>query len=534
MAENEHRENKLVNVDVTQEQRNYVYENRRYVGRTESVGYVAWDMAQSFNINSFSGRFANNILQIDFTLQQISQTINGVWDIVNDIFTAAIVDKTRTRWGKFKPYLVLLAGPGTLGGIINWILPFFFMGTDPTYIPKFLAYLVLGFVMEGIGTFTSIAQGGLLSTISPHPVERTRLITMVNFWSGFLGEKLPEQLMTVLLDLVGNGLLKPKDGNLTKMYTKVFSGMGIFTVTVGGLASLWFNVIVKERVMQSIERPSIRQGIRSILTNRPILLLTASDILGTISISAGGMQDYYIEVLNFASMVFFAGIPGAIIHPFSYAVVPWFRRRFSTRFLYFYTYIVSKISMIPVFLFGSMGGMDNGMYKKRIPMGIALALQETVFMTQYGLGRVVRAEMQNEAMDFCEWKNGYRTEAMTSVAKGLAVKFGKIIVNNINLQLKKWIGYDQTRYIKGEKQSDKTQYLLFTSATILPVVSSILSALPMLFWNLNKKEREIMYAELLERRAKMANTATDGDLEKMDELARDQMDIANYNKGRKL
>ena len=45
--------------------REYVYENRRYVGMKESVWYVVYDMCQSFNIDSFSGRFITSILQID-------------------------------------------------------------------------------------------------------------------------------------------------------------------------------------------------------------------------------------------------------------------------------------------------------------------------------------------------------------------------------------------------------------------------------------------------------------------------------------
>lgn len=520
---------------VTQDQRNYVYENRRYVGRKETIGYVAWDMAQSFNINSFESRFINNILQISFTFQQLTKLINGIWDIVNDIFTASIVEKTRTRWGKFKPYLILLAGPGTLGTVLYWLMPAFFPNSDPDYIPKFLFYLVLALVREGIGTFQGIAQGGLLATITPHPVDRSRLITQVNFWSGFLGEKLPEQLMTVVLDLVGNGILKPGPGSsINKLLTKVFCGMGVFTVTVGGAISLWFNMITRERVMQSIERPSVMQSVRSIINNRPILMLTASEILGTVSISGGSKTDYFIEVLNFASMVFFAGIPGAIVHPFSYMVVPWFRRKFSTRFLYFYCYILSQITMLPVFLLGSIGGRDNGLYKNKLMMGIFLAVQEAVFMTQYGLSKVVKAEMYNEAMDYCEWKNGYRTEAMTSVAKGLSVKFGRIFTDILNLQIKKWIGYDQTLYLKGQKQSDRTQYFLFMSFTLLPLFSSILSVLPMIFWNLNKHSRETMYAELLERRSNMSNTATNADDDELAALAKEQMQISQLNKDRKL
>ena len=60
-------------------------------------------------------------------------------------------------------------------------------------------------------------------------------------------------------------------------------------------------------------------------------------------------------------------------------------------------------------------------------MAIALTLWETLFMIFYGVRKVIPTEMYNEAMDYCEWKNGYRTEGMTSVAQGLAQKLSSIV-----------------------------------------------------------------------------------------------------------
>ena len=104
----------------TDEELRYVYENRRYVGTKETVGFVLWDAAQSLNINTYSTRFITNIVKIDLGYQAIAKAINSVWDIVNDIFTAAIVEKTRTRWGKFRPYMLGLAVPGCVLTLIYW------------------------------------------------------------------------------------------------------------------------------------------------------------------------------------------------------------------------------------------------------------------------------------------------------------------------------------------------------------------------------------------------------------------------------
>ena len=99
--------------------------------------------------------------------------------------------------GQFKPYLVALGIPGTIGTCIYWLMPILFSGRGQEDIWKFIGYLVLMVVREGAGTFRAIAQKGIQATITPHPVDRTRLITIADFVSGARGEKLPEQIMTI-------------------------------------------------------------------------------------------------------------------------------------------------------------------------------------------------------------------------------------------------------------------------------------------------------------------------------------------------
>lgn len=101
--------------------------------------------------------------------------------------------------------------------------------------------------------------------------------------------------MTVMLDLISRDKI-----NIS--YEKMFVGMGLFTAIVAGAGALWFFLICKERVMQSVETPSVKASIKSIINNKPILLMTLSQILGSFAVG-GSKQDYYIDVLNFASSV---------------------------------------------------------------------------------------------------------------------------------------------------------------------------------------------------------------------------------------
>ncbi len=87
------------------------------------------------------------------------------------------------------------------------------------------------------------------------------------------------------------------------------------------------------------------------------------------------------------------------------------------------------------------------------------------------------------------------------------------------------IGYDQTLYLKGERQSDDVQYYIFAIFSAVPMITSILCVIPMLFYDLQGEKRDRMYAELLARRAHIAQVATGGDKEAIAQAAKEQMSV---------
>ena len=512
--------------EYSDEQLSYVYENRRYVGTKETVGFVLWDAAQSLNINLYATRFISNIVKVDLGYQAIAKAINSVWDIVNDIFTAAIVEKTRTRWGKFRPYLLGLALPGFVLSMLYWMMPLFVGGQSTKAMGKFILFLVLEVAREGVGTFQGIARTGLLSTITPHPVDRTRLITLANFASGQFGEKLPEQIMTIVLDLIDNKKLSTATFSTAQQLMMSFVGMGSFCTIVSSVMSFWFFMNSKERIMQSIKSPKVSDSLRSIVNNKPILLITLSEFLSGFGIS-GSKSDYYIDVLHFGSMTMIAGIPAAPLSPISFAYVPWFRRHFSSRLLYIVSHYINNFLLVFVFLFGCIGfnpkTFKGGLFRSKLAMFFAMATWEVLWTLFYGLRSVIGTELYNEAMDYCEWKNGYRTEAMTSVAKGLAAKVATSVSSVVTTALKKIVGYDQNAYTDGTEQPDYVKFYLFAMFTIVPAVTGAFGIIPMLFYDLTGKKKELMYAELLERRKQASVVASTGDSEALAALSEETM-----------
>lgn len=488
---------------VKEQSKSAVPKDRRYVGSKETFAYILDDIAQSFNIGKYDDVFKMNILKIDLKLQSLTNTVIGIWDIINDLFLAALVDKTRTRWGKFKPWLVVYAIPGVLMSVIYWALPMFF-GTSGvgSNIPKFAIYLVLQIFSNLAGSLIAIVRQGMTSTITPNIIDRTRLITSANLLSGFV-EKAPEILMGVLIDIYINSpanreLMVSNPDMYQSGYSRMFVLGGIITAVVSGLFALVYSFVAKERVMQTIDRPSVFGSIKSVATNKPLLLITLSEFLGAFSLNSG-TNLYYIEVLNLASMSTIVGIPGAVVSPISYSYVPWARSKFSTKALWIAGSHVDSVLMLGVYAAGELlnfGGKKG--YENLAVMIPSFMLRETIWMFFWGIRNVIPAEMRNEAIDYGEWKNGFRTEGMTGVAKGLVTKMVNTAKGAIQPLLFGLFGYDPNK--NQGAQTPQARHALFWMCTLLPVVTGILSIIPQLFYDLQGEKRDRMYMELRERR----------------------------------
>ncbi len=470
-----------------------VYRSYNYVGTKETVAYLFNDWSNCFNINGYKNRFIWDVVKIDFGIQAIVGLFTGVWDVVNDVFISALVDGTRTRLGKFRPYLILMQIPLSLLGILYWFLPYMFPNTAGTYVPKLIFFFVFGVVTETAGTFTDIARAGYMSTVTPNPNERVRLITLAELLTGYMGEDMPTFILGILYDFVTTGRWKAP---LRSIF--VFMGAGTAAVSCG--FTFWFFLVSKERVPQTIERPDIKQGFLAIVKNYPVFLMALSDFFGHFAVGMNE-RDYWIDVHGANTMInsalAVAGLVSGPVGSISYAFVQPLRKRFSSKFLWVGADVYGDVLCVIFFTVG----MINNNYKKLMPMLIVYGFREIFAKLLFGVNKVINADLWNEAMDYCEWKSGYRMEATTGVAKSLVLKLQNVVRASVFNVIMKKIGYVQG--LKIGTQSEKTKRWEFILCAIMPTITGALGIVPKLFWPITKKKRAQMYYELAEQRNRM-------------------------------
>ena len=478
--------------------------DRRVVSRKETIGYMFFDGSAGFNIDSQKELFVDSILRINLNKQSLYNVFAGVWDVVDDIVIGGIIEKTRTRWGKFVPYFFFTGLPYALLVSLFWLLPAFFSEAhvnNDNYLPKFIAYVVLELLLETVSNFKAVATSGYLSTITPYPSDRRRLLAVTKYCNLFYAG-LPNTIIEFLLDFITHGLIKSPDSGSHGLISRVLMTFGPCTGIVAGLVVLWYSTIAKERVHQSIEVPRIRESLLVVFTNKPVLMYMISNALGSFSTGIF-TNNYYRWVLFQTTFETFAGIPSVFFQPLGFAKYNALSAKHSTKALYMLAQTTPKACYIPVFLYGMLFKTKDGkrFFQNRLPMFPITALWEIVFASFQGINSISGDEIRNECNDYIEWKTGCRNEATLSVASTILCKIPLRLNNVLTPKLKLWIGYDPTAYTEVRPQPERAQKWIFAMSTLIPACLALLSILPMFAYKIDKTTRDKMYAELNARRS---------------------------------
>ena len=492
--------------EVNKQLRQYTDVDRRVVSRKETIGYILFTSFRDFNINGHKDIFAETILKISLNLQSVYNAFAGVWDIVDDIIIGGVVEKTRTRWGKFIPYMAMSGIPLAVMAVIYWLLPYIFGQehcNDLNYMPKFLIWAALELMNEVVENFRNVAVGGYMSTITPYPTDRRRLIS-ISSYSAVILSRLPDLVIEFSMDFITNGLIKSVKSS-EEALKKAFSILGPVTMVVSAVVITWYCSIARERVHQKIETPKIIESLKVVFTNKPLLAKMISNAFGSFGTGVS-TNDYYRYVLYMTTFETIAGIPSVFFQPFGFAKYNALASRFSTKSLYMVSQVAAKTFYIPLWFYGRFLKTRSGKYffQSRVAMLPVTAVWECIYATFWGVKSISGNEIDNECNDYIEWIYGQRNEATLSVASTIICKIPSRLNGILQPQFKKWIGYDQTAYAEAREQTFRAQKWLFAFATIITAFTVLGSMIPMFWYNIDKDTRDRMYQELNERRVKIA------------------------------
>lgn len=295
---------------------------KRYVGVKETLIYGIANGGQVIGYNLVRQQltlFLVTVFGIPWQAVTIMISVMGVWDTLNDPMMGTIVDKTRTRYGKLRPYLLLVPIPLGIFTVLFFGGAEFLKNVDsPT--TKIVYMCITYFLWEFFYTIGDIPFWGLSAAISPNPDDRSRVITSARLISGAIGG-LVAPIISIFIDLQNKGTIGIDMRQLFLIFGIVGGtlGMGLFSLA---------GIFTRERVVQTSKEPKISDCFKALFKNKPLILIVISNILGTVeSIADTFTQYFYLFTLGSASYSIIAGVPGVITGFVAYTFIPALEKR---------------------------------------------------------------------------------------------------------------------------------------------------------------------------------------------------------------
>lgn len=474
----------------------------RYVSPKETLAYGFANSGQVFGYNLVAGGYLSLFFTKVFGIpaEAVSAMILflGIWDTVNDPLMGAIVDKTRTRYGKLRPYLLLVPLPLAIATILLFSGPLILADTKQTII-KIIYMYVSYFLWELCYTLGDIPFWGMSAAISPSPSDRTRCISSARFLSGIIGG-LSTSFLVLLMDASENNIIGLS-------LPQVFCLMAVIASTFGiGLFSL-AGFKCKERVVQTVKEPSVIEGFKVLFKNKPLLLIVCGNILGTLSSLSGVFQTYYFaEVVNINSLFLIINLPGTIFGWVTYLLIPKLKKKLDNRQIIFFNGFTRVVVATIVFLIGMNSYSD---IRVIIPL---LLIQNLIFSFFNTVNMVVPTEMIGDTIDFMEWKTGERNEGVSFSVLTFVGKLTGSVSTSIATAVLPLIGltYQEVNGAQTTIKGDHTDLWIWAFFILIPHILGLLSLIPYIWYDLTGEKLTKIRADLKERQEELSKKVSGG------------------------
>ncbi len=292
---------------------------------SEKVGYGFGDMASSMFWKIFSAYlpfFYTNVFGLPLELAGVLFLVTKIWDAVSDPMMGVMADRTRSRWGKYRPWLLFMSLPFALCGVLLLTTPDF--GATGKAVWAFVTYILMMTIYTGI----NVPYGSLLGVMTEDTTEKT-VFSSYRMFFAYVGSFIVlgawEPMVRFFNGWLGTDSAYPGDPKAWQY------GMICVAVVCLVLFLLTF-LLTKERV-KTTPKTGVLQDLGTLFRNAPWWVLLGAILFFNLMnaaryttipyyfasvISADATLEIFGLVFAFTSSVFFligefANLPGVAI-----------------------------------------------------------------------------------------------------------------------------------------------------------------------------------------------------------------------------
>ncbi|MCL3782623.1 MFS transporter [Prolixibacteraceae bacterium JC049] len=437
----------------------------------EKVGYSLGDTASHFvwdMVGFWILIFYTDTFGISAAAAGTIMLIARFWDMISDPIMGIIADRTKTRWGKFRPYILWMAIPYSVLAVLTFTTPDF--GETGKIIYAGVTYFLLMTVFTAI----NLPYSSLGAVMTSDSFERTSL-NSYRFIFAFIGQLIVSGTALTLALYFGNG-----DRAAGYQYTLIlFASISLI------LFFITFKT-TKERIQPPKEqKESLKEDFRNLMKNRPWLILFFVGIISFImfaiqNLSVAYYFKYYIGNEPNVQLFNVIGTIALIVTiPFSKPLA----KRFGKKNVFLASSLLSGLFFICLYI----PDAENltMIYVFNILAKMAYAPAVPLLWT-----------MLADTADYSEWKSGRRATGLVFSAATFAQKAGW----GIGGALAGWL-LAIFQFTANAEQSETAITGIKLMISVIPGILYMSCAVLLYFYNIDHSTCLIMKKELDARRA---------------------------------
>ncbi len=446
---------------------------------TEKVGYGMGDFAsnlfwQMFSI--FMAKYYTDVFLLGAATMGTMMLVTRVADAFFDPMIGTIADRTSTRWGHFRPYLLWMAIPMALTAVLAFTTPSYTGTAKVVY-----AYVTLTIMMFAYSAI-NIPYSALLGVLTPNSEDRTSVCSY-RFVMAFLPVFIIVNATIPMVTYFGGDANSPAGWQMTMI---VFSALAV--------VCYWITfAMTKERVKpEPKEKGSLSTDIKDLFKNRPwvvlcvvgIAALTYANIRGTVIV-------YYFDYVVPNGRPYFGAVmtTGAIGFIVGVMLTAPLSKVFGKRNFYMVSMSLAALLTIAYYFVPP----DN------IPL--VWAGHGLISLLAAPTAPLVWA-MYADTADYSEWKNGRRATGLVFSAASLAQKFGWAIGGGGAGWLLAYFGY-----MPNVVQNAETVNGIMLMVSVIPAVAALIAVVALWFYEIDENMVKQMATDLAERRGPKLKSA---------------------------
>ncbi|MFC2761463.1 MAG: MFS transporter [Prevotella denticola] len=465
---------------------------------SEKIGYGLGDMSSSMFWKLFGAYlmiFYTDVFGISAAVVGTMFAVTRVWDSFFDPVVGAVADRTSSRWGRFRPYLLFLAVPFGVIGILTFLTPPF--GQTGKIVYAFITYALMMMVYSAI----NVPYASLLGVMSPDPTDRNTLATY-RMTFAYLGSFLALLLFMPLVNAFGGGDSgRPMLGWLTAPQAGWLMAAGVIAV-VCVLLFLGCFALTKERVRPVRQgKTSLKTDLRDLLHNRPWWILLGAGVASLVfnSIRDGATVyyfKYYVDETAVGS-ISFLGLPfvlsglylavGQAANILGVILAAPVSNRIGKRRTFMAAMAVASVLSIAFFWLGK---------DQLVPIFILQALISVCAGSIFPL----LWSMYADCADYSELQTGNRATGLIFSSSSMSQKFGWAFGTAITGWMLAQFGFQANAVQSAETLQGIRMFL-----SLLPAAGAFLSLVFIYFYPLSEQKMRQITHELEEKRTAAAD-----------------------------